>query len=311
VLLALGLLAGGTSVLYIGAEAAVRGAAGLARTAGIPMFVLGALLFGTDLEGLGTAVVAAGRGQTSIAAGEIFGSILFVFSAAFGVAVLLSRRPVPSPGTAMVLAPSLPLLAASVAIFDGVVARWEGILLLVLFGLYVWFVVREGRAAVRRRTEEIEREAGEAPGSRGVQAAFTVGGLALLYVGATVLVAGAERLVLETDLLTGFVGAAILGALVSVDEVLLEVLPIRRGTPDLATGNLFGTLAAFTTGVLGVAAVVRPLQVDGAGSLALLGVALLYAVVGTTFLARERVGKVVGLTVLVVYAAWVLVASAV
>ena len=310
-LLALGLLAGGTSVLYIGAEAAVRGAAGLARTAGIPMFVLGALLFGTDLEGLGTAVVAAGRGQTSIAAGEIFGSILFVFSAAFGVAVLLSRRPVPSPGTAMVLAPSLPLLAASVAIFDGVVARWEGILLLVLFGLYVWFVVREGRAAVRRRTEEIEREAGEAPGSRGVQAAFTVGGLALLYVGATVLVAGAERLVLETDLLTGFVGAAILGALVSVDEVLLEVLPIRRGTPDLATGNLFGTLAAFTTGVLGVAAVVRPLQVDGAGSLALLGVALLYAVVGTTFLARERVGKVVGLTVLVVYAAWVLVASAV
>ena len=310
-LLALGLLAGGTAVLYIGAEAAVRGAAGLARTAGIPMFVLGALLFGTDLEGLGTAVVAAGRGQTSIAAGEIFGSILFVFSAAFGVAVLLSRRPVPSPGTAMVLAPSLPLLAASVAIFDGVVARWEGILLVVLFGLYVWFVVREGRAAVRRRTEEIEREAGEAPRSRGVQAAFTVGGLALLYVGATVLVAGAERLVLETDLLTGFVGAAILGALVSVDEVLLEVLPIRRGTPDLATGNLFGTLAAFTTGVLGLAAVVRPLQVDGAGSLALLGVALLYAVVGTTFLARERVGKVVGLTVLVVYAAWILVASAV
>jgi Ca2+/Na+ antiporter len=51
--------------------------------------------------------------------------------------------------------------------------------------------------------------------------------------------------------------------------------------------------------------------VDGAGSLALLGVALLYAVVGTTFLARERVGKVVGLTVLVMYAAWILVASAV
>jgi cation:H+ antiporter len=311
VLLALGLLAGGTAVLYIGAEAAVRGAAGLARTAGIPAFVLGALLFGTDLEGLGTAVVAAGRGQTSIAAGEIFGSILFVFSAAFGVAVLLSRRPVPSPGTAMVLAPSLPLLAASVAIFDTVVARSEGILLVVLFGVYVWFVIREGRVAVRRRTEEIERETGEAPRSRGGQAAFTVGGLALLYVGATVLVAGAERLVLETDLLTGFVGAAILGVLVSVDEVLLEVLPIRRGTPDLATGNLFGTLAAFTTGVLGLAAVVRPLQVDGAGSLALLGVALLYAVVGTTFLARNRVGKVIGLTVLVVYGAWILVASAV
>jgi cation:H+ antiporter len=310
VLLALGLLAGGAMVLYIGAEAAVRGAAGLARTAGIPAFVLGALLFGTDLEGLGTAVVAAGRGQTSIAAGEIFGSILFVFSAAFGVAALLSRRPIPSPGPAMVLAPGLPLLAASVVIFDSVVARWEGALLLLLFGLYVWFVVREGRA-VRRRTEEIEREAGEGPTSRAVQAAFAVGGLVLLYTGATVLVAGAERLVLRTELLTGFVGAAILGALVSLDEVLLEVLPVRRGNPELATGNLFGTLAAFTTGVLGLAAMVRPLVVDGAGSLALLGAAVLYAVVGTTFLARDRVGKVIGAVVILAYAGWLIVASAI
>jgi cation:H+ antiporter len=309
VLLALGLLAGGAVVLYIGAEASVRGAAGLARAAGIPAFVLGALLFGTDLEGLGTAVVAAGRGQTSIAAGEIFGSILFVFSAAFGVAALLSRKPIPSPGMAMVLAPALPLLAASVVIFDSVVARWEGALLMLLFGLYVWFVVREGSAAVRRRTEEIEREVGEGPRSRGIQAAFVAGGLVLLYTGATVLVAGAERLVLRTDLLTGFVGAAILGALVSLDEVLLEVLPVRRGTPELATGNLFGTLAAFTTGVLGLAALVRPLHVDGAGSLALLGAAALYAVVGTTFLARDRVGKVVGVVVILAYAGWLFAAS--
>lgn len=308
-LLALGLLAGGAVVLYIGAEASIRGAAGLARAAGIPAFVLGALLFGTDLEGLGTAVVAAGRGQTSIAAGEIFGSILFVFSAAFGVAALLSRKPIPSPGMAMVLAPALPLLAASVVIFDSVVARWEGVLLMLLFGLYVWFVVREGRAAVDRRSEEIEREAGEGPRSRPIQAAFVVGGLVLLYTGATVLVAGAERLVLRTDLLTGFVGAAILGALVSLDEVLLEVLPVRRGNPELATGNLFGTLAAFTTGVLGLTALVRPLHVDGAGSLALLGAAVLYAVVGTTFLARDRVGKVVGAVVILAYAGWLIAAA--
>jgi cation:H+ antiporter len=312
VLLALGLLAVGAVVLYVGAEGALRGAAGLARAAGIPAFVLGALLFGTDLEGLGTAVVASARGQTSVAAGEVFGSILFVWGAAFGVAALVARKPIPSPGTAMVLAPALPLLAASLSIaIDSTVARWEGAVLLLLFALYAWFVVREGRAAVRPRAEEIEREAGEGPRSKGVQAAVAVGGLALLYVGATVLVAGAEQLVLETGLLTGFVGAAILGALVSLDEVLLEVLPVRRGTPDLATGNLFGTMAAFTSGVLGLAAVVRPLTVDGPGALALLGAAVLYAVVGTAFLARERVGKMVGVTVLVVYAGWLFLASSI
>jgi cation:H+ antiporter len=311
VLTALGLLAGGAAILYVGAEAAVRGTAGLARTAGISLFVLGALLFGTDLEGLGAAVVAAGRGQTAMASGEIFGSILFVWSVAFGLAVLLSRGPVPTPGQPMILAPAIPLAAAAIVVFDGTVARWEGVGLLVMFGLYVWFVVREGRAAVRRRAEEIGQEAAEGPRPGGVQAALALGGLAVLYVGATVIVAGAERLAAETDLLAGFVGAAILGALVSLDEVFLELLPIRRGAPDLATGNLFGTLGAFTTGVLGMAALVRPLEVDGAGALALLGVAVLYALVGTTFLRRQRVGKVVGLSVLLLYGAWVVLASAV
>jgi cation:H+ antiporter len=308
VLLALGLLVLGAVVLYVGAEGAVRGAAGVARAAGIPAFVLGALLFGTDLEGLGTAVVASARGQTSVAAGEVFGAVLFVWGVAFGVATLLARAPIPSPGTAMVLAPALPLLAASVSIVDGAVGRWEGVVLLFLFGLYVWFVVREARAEVRRRTKEIEREAGRGPQSRGAQATLAVGGLVILYIGATVLVAGAERLILETRLLTGFVGAAILGAVVSLDEVALEVLPVRRGSPELATGNLFGTMAAFTSGVLGLAAVVRPLTVDGPGSLALLGAAVLYALVGTAFLARERVGKVIGVGALLVYGGWLVAA---
>jgi cation:H+ antiporter len=308
VLLALGLLVLGAVVLYVGAEGAVRGAAGLARATGIPAFVLGALLFGTDLEGLGTAVVASARGQTSVAAGEVFGAVLFVWGVAFGVATFLAKAPIPSPGTAMVLAPALPLLAASVSIVDGAVARWEGVVLLFLFGLYGWFVIREARGEVRHRTEEIEREAGRGPRSRGGQATLAVGGLLILYIGATVLVAGAERLILETGLLTGFVGAAILGAVVSLDEVVLEVLPVRRGSPELATGNLFGTMAAFTSGVLGLAAVVRPLTVDGPGSLALLGAAVLYALVGTAFLARDRVGKVIGVGALLVYGGWLVAA---
>jgi cation:H+ antiporter len=134
-------------------------------------------------------------------------------------------------------------------------------------------------------------------------------GLALLVAGAWVLLSGGSRLVRETNLLAGFVGAVILGILVSLDEVLLEVLPIRRGNPDLATGNLFGTLAAFFSGVLGVAALVRPLEVDSVGATAFLGVAFLYAVVATTFLLRGNVGRLVGGFVLLCYGGWLAGAS--
>ena len=298
---ALGLLAVGAVLLYAGAETALRGATRFARAAGIPAFVLGAVLFGVDIEGLGTALVAAGRGQTQIAVGEIFGTVLFLFSMAFGLALILAREPVPAPPPMMVVAPAVSMTAAAAALFDHFVSRPEGAFLLALYVMYLVFVIREG-AAAKERTEARGGEADKGAGQR--LALLTVGGLVLLYVGATLLVTGGARLVDRTTLSAGFIGAAIVGTLASLDEVLLEILPIRRGTPDLATGNLFGTLAAFTTGVLGLAALVRPLDVDGAANAAFLGMALLYAVVSTAFLSRGRAGRILGVFVLGLYGLW-------
>ena len=307
-LVALALLAVGALLLYLGAEAAVRGAAALSRAFGLSAFVLGALLFGIDLEGLGTAIVAAGRGQTAIAAGEIFGTILFLYTAAFGVALLVSPRPLASPEPIMVLAPALPLALAALVLSNRVVDRIEGGLLVAVYGAYVVLVVVEGRLA-RGRAEEIEREAGHVPRRRPLLIAYMVGGLLLVSAGAWILLAGGTRLLQETQLAAGFVGAAIVGVLASLDEVLLEVLPVRRGAPELATGNLFGTLAAFTSGVLGIAALVRPLEVDGAGAVAFLAAAFVYAVVATAFLLRGRAGRVLGAGIVTFYAAWLVAAS--
>lgn len=314
---ALALLGAGAAILYVGAEASVRGATALARAAGIPMFAMGALLFGIDFEGLGAALVAAGRGQTEIAAGESFGTVLFLFAAAFGVALIVSRKPVPAPAPLMIAAPAVAVIAAASILWDRHVSRPEGTLLLLLYVAYVYLVVQEGRAA-KARARELEEEARElgdlpvaAPRPRLVSGIVTTAGLGLVYLGAVLLVAGGSRFVDLTGLAAGFVGAAIIGALVSLDEVLLEVLPIRRGTPELATGNLFGTLAAFTTGVLGLAALVRPLDLDGAANITFLAAVFLYAVVGTTFLVRGKAGSGLGVFVLSFYAGWLILASAV
>lgn len=302
---AVGLLLVGAVVLYAGAEAAVRGASGYARAAGVPAFLIGALLFGIDFEGLGAALVAAGRGQTALAAGEVFGTILFLYSAAFGAALVVARRPLRAPSHLMVVAPAMPLATAALAISDRFVSRTEGVLLIVLYVAYVVVVLREGSLA-EERAEEWER----APRGRATPALVAAVGLVALYLGAAMLVSGGIRILDRTTLSAGFVGAAIIGALASLDEVLLEVLPVRRGMPELATGNLFGTLAAFSSGVLGLAALVNPLELDGGANAAFIGAAVLYAVVGTAFLTRGSVGRVLGSFILAFYAAWlVLVAS--
>lgn len=311
---ALAFLAVGAVVLYLGADAAVRGAGALARALAVRAFALGALLFGIDLEGLGTALVAAGRGQTILAAGEIFGSVLFLFSAAFGVALLVAPRPVPSPDPAMVLAPSVPVMVAAVAISDRAVGRVEGGLLVVLYLAYAVVVVMQGRRA-REEGSAAEGDASRVPAGVGrsgptVRAArlrpavTTLLGLAAVYGGSLLLVEGGTRVLGGTQLSAGFVGAAVLGVLVSLDEILLSVLPVRQGSPELATGNLLGTLAAFSTAVLGLAALVRPVDLDSAASLAFLGAVALYAVVATVFVTRGRAGRGTGVAILLAYVAW-------
>src|SRR6266567_2595016 len=140
------LLLGGAAVLAVGAEAAIRGAGRLARRRGLSPFVLGALLFGIDVESLGATVLAAGKGQTSIAAGSAFGTVVFLFSVAFGAALLLSPKPIESPSQPMVIYPSMALLAGAVAIADQTVSRLEGAILIVLYLLYIGAVIRDGRA---------------------------------------------------------------------------------------------------------------------------------------------------------------------
>ncbi len=306
-LAALGLLALGAVLLYAGAEVAIRGAVALARALRVSAFVLGALLFGVDLEGLGTAVGASAAGQPMLAVGEIFGTVLVVFSVALGSALILAKRALESPHRTMVLAPAIPLVAAAMVLTDRYVGRLEGGLLLAIYAAYVAIVVREGRLA-QARAAGLDEEATPTGGLRRV-AGVTVGGLLLVAVGAGLAVAGATRFVGLAGLSEGFVGAAVLGVLVSLDEILLEVLPARRGSPELAIGNLLGTLAAFSSGVLGIAALVRPLDVDSAAALAFLGAAVLYAVVATAFLARGRAGWGIGVFVLAFYAAWLVTAA--
>jgi cation:H+ antiporter len=300
-------LLAGAAVLTVGAEAAIRGAGRLAEARRISPFVIGALLFGIDLESLGAALVAAGRGQSSIAAGEAFGTVLFLFSVAFGMALLVAPRPVQSPPPNMVLLPGAALLIGAASIQDRVVTRQEGVLLVAAYACYLVLVVYLDRRAPEQRAQEIEREAREGPPLP--WPLLLIGGLGLVYAGATVLVEGGVRILARTSLAAGFVGGALIGTLASLDEVLLEVIPVLHGTPQLATGNLLGTAAAFTTGVIGLAALVRPLQIDSAAASAYLAAAVLYTVVAVAFLGRGRAGRAVGVTVIVLYGLWLAYAA--
>jgi cation:H+ antiporter len=89
---ALGLLAVGTAVLVSGGELLVRGAISLARAIGMTERLIGLTVVaaGTGAPELATSVVAARRGESEMALGNVIGSNIFNILGILGVSALIT-----------------------------------------------------------------------------------------------------------------------------------------------------------------------------------------------------------------------------
>lgn len=89
---AAGLLVAGLAALVVGADLLVRGATGIAASFGVPDAVIGltVVAIGTSLPELATSVIAAARGHSDVAVGNVFGSNLFNIFAILGTTAVIA-----------------------------------------------------------------------------------------------------------------------------------------------------------------------------------------------------------------------------
>lgn len=144
---ALGAVVLGIALLVGGARLLVDGATQIAEAFGVSNLVIGltVVAIGTSLPELAVSVLAALRGRTDLAVGNIVGSNIVNIGLVLGFPALLADGGLPVPAEAVAL--DLPLMLAAAAAllpiaFTGfVVARWEGGLFLVLYAAYVTFLI--------------------------------------------------------------------------------------------------------------------------------------------------------------------------
>ena len=136
---------GGLLALVGGAKLILLGAVALEKHFGVAdeFVALTVVAIGTSLPELATSVVAAKKGEADIAIGNVVGSNIFNILGILGVSALL--RPVAIEGMdwvdfGMMLVTAVglwPLMGAR-----GRLGRFEGILLLAVYGIYLWWLVR-------------------------------------------------------------------------------------------------------------------------------------------------------------------------
>lgn len=143
---ALGLVAGGLVLTVIAARFLVSGAVTLATALEVPDTVIGLTIVavGTSMPELVTSILAARRGHSDVALGNIVGSNIFNLLGILGVTAMVQPLAVPASILALdawvMLAATAVLLA--VAISGWRISRREGSAMIVAYAAYTgWLIV--------------------------------------------------------------------------------------------------------------------------------------------------------------------------
>ncbi len=137
-----GLIVAGLAVLVVGSRLFVTGAVDLARLLKLSEAFIGLTIVsvGTSLPELASSLMAAWRKQPDIAIGNVIGSNIYNILAILGVSGVIAP-PINGQGvsltdTGVMIGISLVLLVIAWTGFK--LRRWEGALLLAIYGGYLW-----------------------------------------------------------------------------------------------------------------------------------------------------------------------------
>lgn len=242
-------LIAGLVILVVGAEILVKGAARVASAFGISSLVIGltVVAFGTSSPELGVSLTSALGGNPDFALGNVIGSNIFNVLFILGISAVI----VPLVVAQQLIRLDVPvMIAASLLVllfgFDGRIAFWESIVLVVLGGIYTVYIIRLSRRERNKEVlQEYEQEFGDKPGKQSqriwVSIVFIVVGLAALILGSRWLVEGAVFLAQHFGVSDLVIGLTIVAAGTSLPEVATSIIASIRGERDIAVGNVVGS----------------------------------------------------------------------
>lgn len=248
-------LALGFFLLVKGADWFVDGASGLARKLGIPQLVIGLTIvaMGTSLPEAAVSISAALRGNAEITIGNIVGSNILNILIILGVTALIATLKV-ADSTVRYEIPFM-IVVTFVLLWlgytGGQVTRLEGIILWVLFLLYLRYLYM-----MAKRGKEEEREAEQLSTAKII--GLILAGVVMIVAGSNFAVEGASNLAKALGISQRFIGLTIVALGTSLPELVTSVSAARKHNADIAIGNIVGSNIFNILFIVGTTALITP-----------------------------------------------------
>jgi len=273
---------GGLILLYFGANWLVQGAITLALHLGLSPLIVGltVVALGTSVPEALVSVQAAIGHQGGIALGNVIGSNILNIALILGLSAFFNPLKVDSH----LVKADVPLLAGAtfmlvVLLEDFHISRMEGAFLLLCI---VGYVAGNIMTVKRTSPEENKIEGVEVPEDHSKNLwrdiSFLFIGLIALAFGSNFLVTGAVDLARIWGLSEALIGLTIVSIGTGTPEMATALMAAYRKRSDLAIGNAVGSNLFNIMFVLGIAALVAPLDGKGISSIDL------YVMLGVTIL---------------------------
>jgi cation:H+ antiporter len=259
-------LAAGLVALFLGGNLLVRSSARLASALGVPVLVVGltVIAIGTSAPEMVVSVSAAVNGQADIALGNVVGSNVANACLILGIAALV----LPVRVNAKVVRREIPVMllvsaAALLASLDGQIGQIEGALFVAAYFAFTLYLYVDARKTpdtreIREEVADIQQERDLGRISRPLEAALTLTALGILIGGA---VTGAVSIAQALGVSELVIGLTVVAIGTSLPEITASLVAARRGHDDIAIGNVVGSNIANILLVLGVTALIQPVNV--------------------------------------------------
>lgn len=256
------LLLMGLTVLLVSGEFLVRGGVSLARRFQISTLVVGMTVvsMGTSAPELVVSLKAVLSGKADFSTGTVIGSNISNMALVLGLTALVLPIAVNRRSTFF----DWPVMFLATLLFYGVVFRdaelgtVEGVFFVALLVAYVWYSVVHSRKQSRKNKTESLQPAYSLAVSVVVIIASVIG----LRYGATWLVEGASGIASSFGVSDYIISVTVVAFGTSVPELATSLVAAFRKETDISIGNILGSNLFNILGILGVTAMVKPIQVN-------------------------------------------------
>ena len=259
----------GFILLIVGAHFLVKGSSNIAKKFNIPEILIGLTIvaIGTSAPELIITITSASKKATDLIVGDAIGSNLCNLLLILGTISVI--KPVKIDTEAKKIHIPVLFIVTCVIAFMGlgiarknqsIIDRKSGILFIVLFIMYLLYPIIAEIKDITKKFKEKGKYKKES--NMIISIIYVIFGIVLLKYGGDFVVDNSINIANSYNISEKIIGLTIVALGTSLPELVTSIVAVRKGDQDLAIGNLVGSCVFNFLLILGVGAIIEPLEIS-------------------------------------------------